>query len=145
MADIAYAQGDVDAYMASYSTEQLTYGTIAADVARRLLDAGRVDEAMQIVLNSREDDNSAPRPAHTPLPHPRNRQRQLPLQSQFRGRKENNKGERHVDQSIAADTLIRARHISVTIPGQFSVTFNTDALKNVAARPGCCGFAGQFA
>lgn len=54
LADIADAQGDVDAYMARYSAEQLTYGTIAPDVARRLLDAGRVDEAMQIVLNSRE-------------------------------------------------------------------------------------------
>lgn len=54
LADIADAQGDVDAYMARYSDEQLTYGTIAPDVARRLLDAGRVEEAMQIVLNCRE-------------------------------------------------------------------------------------------
>ena len=54
LADIADAQGDVDAYMARYSEEQLTYGTIAPDVARRLLDAGRVEEAMQIVLNSHE-------------------------------------------------------------------------------------------
>ena len=54
LADIADAQGDVDAYMARYSDEQLTYGTIAPDVARRLVDAGRVEEAMQIVLNSRE-------------------------------------------------------------------------------------------
>ena len=52
MADIAYAQGDVDAYMARYSKEQLTYGTIAPDVARRLLDAGRVDEAMQFFSTS---------------------------------------------------------------------------------------------
>lgn len=54
LADIADAQGDVDAYMARYTDEQLTYGTIAPDVARRLLDAGRVEEAMQIVLNSRD-------------------------------------------------------------------------------------------
>lgn len=54
LADIADAQGDVDAYTARYSDEQLTYGTIAPDVARRLLDAGRVEEAMQIVLNCRE-------------------------------------------------------------------------------------------
>jgi hypothetical protein len=54
LADIADAQGDVDAYMARYSDEQLTYGTIAPDVARRLLDAGRVEEAMQIVRNSRD-------------------------------------------------------------------------------------------
>jgi hypothetical protein len=54
LADIADAQGDVDAYMARYTDEQLTYGTIAPNVARRLLDAGRVEEAMQIVLNCRE-------------------------------------------------------------------------------------------
>ncbi len=54
LADIADAQGDVDAYMARYTDEQLTYGTIAPDVARRLLDAGRVDEAMDIITRSRE-------------------------------------------------------------------------------------------
>jgi hypothetical protein len=59
LADIADAQGDVDAYMARYSTEQLTYGTIAPDVARRLLDAGRVDQAMQIVLNSRDAEKGS--------------------------------------------------------------------------------------
>src|SRR3990167_8831327 len=40
LADIADLTGDVNAYMARYSTEQLTYGTIAPDVARRLIDAG---------------------------------------------------------------------------------------------------------
>ncbi len=60
LADIADAQGDVDAYMARYSEEQLTYGTIAPDVARRLLDAGRVDEAFDIVTRARaaEDGKS---------------------------------------------------------------------------------------
>lgn len=53
LADVADAQGDVDAYMARYSAEQLTYGTIAPDVARRLLDAGRVDEAFDIVIRAR--------------------------------------------------------------------------------------------
>ncbi len=53
LADVADAQGDVDAYMARYSAEQLTYGTIAPDVARRLLDAGRIDEAFDIVTRSR--------------------------------------------------------------------------------------------
>ena len=53
LADVADAQGDVDAYMARYSEEQLTYGTIAPDVARRLLDAGRVDEAFEIVTRAR--------------------------------------------------------------------------------------------
>ena len=48
LADIADAQGDVDAYMARYSAEQLSYGTIAPGVARRLLEAGRVQEAHDI-------------------------------------------------------------------------------------------------
>ena len=60
LADVADAQGDVDAYMARYSAEQLTYGTIAPDVARRLLDAGRVEEALGIVEGARaaEDGKS---------------------------------------------------------------------------------------
>lgn len=53
LAAIADAEGDVDAYMARYSDEQLTYGTIAPGVARRLLDAGRVDEAHGIVTRAR--------------------------------------------------------------------------------------------
>lgn len=53
LADVADAQGDVDAYIARYSEEQLTYGTIAPDVARRLLDAGRVGEAFGIVERAR--------------------------------------------------------------------------------------------
>lgn len=52
LADVADAQGDVDAYMARYSAEQLTYGTIAPDVARRLIDAGRVQEAYDILRAS---------------------------------------------------------------------------------------------
>ncbi|MGP9791346.1 DUF6880 family protein [Roseinatronobacter sp. NSM] len=48
LADVADAQGDVDAYMARYSPEQLTYATIAPDVARRLLSAGRVTQAHEI-------------------------------------------------------------------------------------------------
>lgn len=57
LADIADAQGDVDAYMAQYSSEQLTYGTIAPDVTRRLLDAGRVEQAFDIVTNARAAEN----------------------------------------------------------------------------------------
>ncbi len=60
LADIADAQGDVDAYMARYTPEQLTYGTIAPDVARRLLDAGRVEEAFGIVLRARSAEDGKP-------------------------------------------------------------------------------------
>jgi hypothetical protein len=60
LADIADLQGDVDAFMARYSAEQLTYGTIAPDVARRLIDAGRLDEALVIIQRARaaEDGKS---------------------------------------------------------------------------------------
>ena len=46
--------------MSRYSKEQLTYGTIAPDVARRLLDADRVDEAVNIIDCARaaDSDNS---------------------------------------------------------------------------------------
>ncbi len=57
LADIADAQDDVDAYMARYTDEQLTYGTIAPGIARRLLDAERVDEAMDIINRSREAES----------------------------------------------------------------------------------------
>lgn len=53
LADIADLQGDVDAYMARYSAEQLTYGTIAPDVARRLIDAGRLDDALGLIERAR--------------------------------------------------------------------------------------------
>ncbi|WP_102222681.1 DUF6880 family protein [Acidimangrovimonas sediminis] len=60
LADIADAQGDVDAYMARYSDEQLTYGTIAPDVARRLLDAGRTEEAFDIITRARAAEEGKP-------------------------------------------------------------------------------------
>lgn len=56
LADVADAQGDVDAYIARYSAEQLTCGTIAPGVARRLLGAGRIDEAFEIVTRARAVD-----------------------------------------------------------------------------------------
>jgi len=60
LAHIADAQGDVDAYMARYSPEQLTYRTIASDVARRLIAAERVQEAYAIVCGAmaREAESS---------------------------------------------------------------------------------------
>ncbi|WP_120632623.1 DUF6880 family protein [Ruegeria sp. EL01] len=56
--DVADLQGDVDAYMARYSAEQLTFHTIAPDVARRLLDAGRAEEALSIVEGARTRDRN---------------------------------------------------------------------------------------
>lgn len=59
LADIADVQGDVDAYIARYSPQQLTFGTIAPQVARRLLDAGRVEEAMQIIRRAMAEGGKA--------------------------------------------------------------------------------------
>lgn len=68
LADVADAQGDVDAYMSRYSPEQLTFGTIAPDVARRLLDAGRVDEAFDIIARARAaDETNAFRPSRSAI------------------------------------------------------------------------------
>ena len=43
--EIADAQGDVDAFIAQYEVDTRKVPTIAAEIARRLLAAGRVDEA----------------------------------------------------------------------------------------------------
>lgn len=49
LSDIADAQGDVDAWLSQYSAQQLTYHTIAPDAARRLLAAGRAENALRIM------------------------------------------------------------------------------------------------
>ncbi|MBU3034084.1 DUF6880 family protein [Tritonibacter mobilis] len=49
LSDIADAQGDVDAWLSQYSAQQLTYHTIAPDAARRLLKAGRAEDALRIM------------------------------------------------------------------------------------------------
>lgn len=49
--DIADCQGDVDAWLAKYTSEQLTFHTIAPKAARRLLEAGRAEEALRVVRN----------------------------------------------------------------------------------------------
>lgn len=47
--DIADAQGDVDTFISQYDEEARTVPAIAAEIARRLLVAGRVDEALRAV------------------------------------------------------------------------------------------------
>ncbi|MBL4769402.1 MAG: hypothetical protein JKY94_17150, partial [Rhodobacteraceae bacterium] len=58
--DVADLEGDVDAYMARYSAEQLTFHTIAPDIATRLLSAGRAEDALKIVTNARDGDRRSP-------------------------------------------------------------------------------------
>lgn len=55
LSDVADAQGDVDAYMALYTPEQLTLHTIAPKVVRRLIDAGRVEEGYDLVLKAKAE------------------------------------------------------------------------------------------
>ncbi|TRD17282.1 DUF6880 family protein [Palleronia caenipelagi] len=47
--DVADLEGDVDAWLARYTPEQLTYHTIAPAAAQRLLAAGRAEEALAVV------------------------------------------------------------------------------------------------
>lgn len=47
--DIADAQGDVDAFIAQYDAQTRKVPRIAAEISRRLLAAGRADEALQTV------------------------------------------------------------------------------------------------
>nr|WP_261368202.1 DUF6880 family protein [Pseudosulfitobacter koreense] len=49
LSDVADAQGDVDAWLSQYSAQQLTYHTIAPNAARRLLKAGRAEDALRIM------------------------------------------------------------------------------------------------
>lgn len=55
--DIADLQGDVDAWLARYSPEQLTFHTIAPQAAARLLEAGRADEALALVEGALPNDD----------------------------------------------------------------------------------------
>src|SRR5690606_38319881 len=43
------AQGDVDTFISQYDAEARTVPAIAAEIARRLLVAGRVDEALRAI------------------------------------------------------------------------------------------------
>ncbi len=47
--DVADLQGDVDAWLARYTPEQLTFHTIVPEAATRLLAAGRAPEALALV------------------------------------------------------------------------------------------------
>ncbi|MBU2961878.1 hypothetical protein KO516_13880, partial [Citreicella sp. C3M06] len=47
--DVADQQGDVDAWLAKYTPDQLTYHTIAPAAATRLLEAGRAADALTLI------------------------------------------------------------------------------------------------
>lgn len=64
--DVADLQGDVEAWLAHYTAEQLTYHTIAPNAAQRLLAAGRPDEALRIVENALRHDADSTRWMDTP-------------------------------------------------------------------------------
>ncbi|WP_128253736.1 DUF6880 family protein [Falsirhodobacter deserti] len=56
--DIADAQGDLDAYIARFSAAQLAEGSVAADIATRLLAAGRAEEALALATRADLEDLS---------------------------------------------------------------------------------------
>ena len=66
LSDIADVEGDVDAWLSQYNALQLTYHTIAPDAARRLLSAGRAQEALRIMEACIAADNSEDRSFDAP-------------------------------------------------------------------------------
>ena len=58
-------------------------------------------QRMGVCLRRRQDDNRAARSAHPPLPHPRDRQRQLPLQGKFSGGNKTEGGPSTLDPSLS--------------------------------------------
>lgn len=66
LSDIADAQGDVDAWLSQYSPRQLTYHTIAPDAARRLLAAGRAEDASGVMETCIACENDKDRAFDTP-------------------------------------------------------------------------------
>lgn len=66
LSDIADAQGDVDSWLSQYSAEQLTYHTIAPDAARRLLEAGRPEDALRMIETCIAAENGKDRAFDTP-------------------------------------------------------------------------------
>ena len=55
--DVADLQRDVDAWLARYTPEQLTFHTIAPEAATRLLAAGRAEEALRLVEDALPNDH----------------------------------------------------------------------------------------
>ena len=56
--DIADAQGDVDAFIAQHDARTRKVPKIAAEISRRLLAAGRADEALQTVNAAEHSDQA---------------------------------------------------------------------------------------
>ncbi|MFJ1292615.1 DUF6880 family protein [Paracoccus yeei] len=54
--DIADAQGDLDAYIGRFSAAQLAEENVAVDVATRLLEAGRAEEALALATRAGLED-----------------------------------------------------------------------------------------
>ncbi|TRD17792.1 DUF6880 family protein [Palleronia caenipelagi] len=64
--DVADLEGDVDAWLARYTAEQLTYHTIAPAAALRLLAAGRAEEALGLVQTCLARQEARERALDTP-------------------------------------------------------------------------------
>ena len=80
-------------------------------------------------LRRREDDDGPARPAYPPLPHSRNRKRQLPRFSENSSAKtgQTRKGEStELDERLTPKTIIKPGQFSMEIPGQISAAAERD-------------------
>ena len=108
---------------------RITLGrTRALELATRTATANcssRLSRGLRDTLTNRcQDDFRAVRSAHAPLPHPGNRQRQLPVQSQ-RGSTQNARGKsHHLTHPRTAGHHINPGHFSMKIPGQLATEIN---------------------
>ncbi len=57
---VAVASGDVDGYIAQYTPEQQSFPRLAADIAERLLAAGRAEEALGFLIRATPDRSRWP-------------------------------------------------------------------------------------
>lgn len=58
--EVAQASGDVDGYIAQYTAEHQRVPRIAAEIANRLLDAGRPEEALRFLVEGRPEPTGRP-------------------------------------------------------------------------------------
>jgi hypothetical protein len=58
--EIADAEGDVDAFISQYSEEQRTFPRIASKIVERLIAAGRLEEAWDVVTAAKDSDRDWP-------------------------------------------------------------------------------------
>ncbi len=93
-------------------------------------------------LRRRQDDHGFAGPPDPPSPHPRNRERQLPLQGQLgRSRTEERRKGQPLDRSLIRKPYLEVAHFSVEKPAQFRVETSGPGRLSVAASRFCLTLA----